>query len=148
MESPSGTIVAIDAASVTIAVQAGQQCARCASGRGCGAGLLGSGRKTLLVQVALPPGNALRQGDRVSLALQGTQLLRATLLVYGLPLAGVLLVMTLGSLLVADMGDWLAAGLAAGGLAAGAAAGRRLLGNSQCLRQFVPTIEGQPHGAG
>ena len=82
-------------------------------------------------------------GDVVNLTLEPAHLLRATLLVYGLPLLGMLLALTFGWLLSGALGDAAAVLLAIGGLGAGFYIGRARLRRQECLQQFVPVIEGR-----
>ena len=51
-------------------------CARCAAGRGCGAGLLGSTRQPAVIEARVSEGIALRTGDRVRLEFVAAEMLR------------------------------------------------------------------------
>lgn len=68
--------------------RAQRDCVRCAEGRGCGGGLLGKllGDRLHLVQVT--HAGDIQPGDCVRIGLPESVLLRATLAVYGMPLAG------------------------------------------------------------
>ena len=84
----------------------------------------------------------LREGDTVRLELEGTNILRASLIVYGMPLAGAAVGAAFAYL--AGLGDVGAALLAIAGLAAGFLLGRRRLQRRNCLAEFTPTAVGRP----
>ena len=142
MTNPQGTIVEVNrdqgGTRAVVEVDARTVCARCAAGRGCGAGILAgrSGKRRL--DVALGDDVGLSEGDVVSIELAPGNVLRAALLVYGMPLAGA----SAGAMLahMAALGDVGAAVLAIGGLFAGAMIGRRRLGHESCLARFTPTV--------
>lgn len=108
-----------------ITVQAPATCPRCAEGRGCGAGLFGRRSRYSRIDVPVPDGIELYPGDAVSLDLDERDLLRASMLVYGWPLAG----SVLGSVVAwfAGAGDSASALAALGGLAVGVVAARHRL---------------------
>lgn len=108
-----------------VTLQAPAACPRCAEGRGCGANPFGRRRKSGLVTVRLPADCAARPGDPVRLCLAEGQLLRAALLVYGLPLAGSVLAAVAAWSAGAGEGASVLAVLA--GLAVGACLARRPL---------------------
>jgi len=143
MDSPIGKIVAIGATSARVKVASTAACPRCAAGRGCGAGLLSGTRKASILEVTVAAGSGLREGDEVVLALEPSHLLRATMLVYGLPLMGIVVALMAGWMVSRPMTDGVAILLAVAGLAAGMLAGRWQLHRHECLREFVPTIEGR-----
>lgn len=145
MENPQGTIVAVirdsGGARAIVDVDAGAVCARCAAGRGCGAGILsgqaGSRRLEVLVESDLD----LVEGDVVGIELAPRNVLRAALIVYGLPLAGAVCGAALAYL--AALGDGAAAVMAVGGLFAGIMIGRHRLRDDSCLARFTPTVTGR-----
>lgn len=143
MDSPIGIIVAIGPASATVTVARMAACRRCAAGKGCGAGLLGGSATSAVLEVPLSPASGLREGDEVRLTLEPAHLLRATMLVYGLPLVGIILSLTAGWLLSRPLSDAAAIVYAICGLAAGLYAGRRQLQRHECLTRFIPRIEGR-----
>lgn len=143
MESPTGKIVSIAGGKATVAVERRAACPRCAAGKGCGAGLLSGSTRPALLEVSVSAGQRYREGDEVRLTLEPSHLLRATLLVYGLPLGGTVLMLLVGWLLMAPLSDPAAVGFAAGGLAAGLLAGRWQLNRRDCLKYFVPKIAGK-----
>ena len=77
-------------------------------------------------------------GDVVSIELAPGNVLRAALIVYGLPLAGAAAGAALAYAFA--LGDAGAAGAAIGGLLAGALGGRRRLRDETCLARFTPTV--------
>jgi sigma-E factor negative regulatory protein RseC len=146
MDSPIGKIIAIGSTSAQVEVARTAACPRCAAGKGCGAGLLSGTRKAAILEVPLAAGSGLCEGDEVVLALEPAHLLRAAMLVYGLPLLGILLALTAGWLTIRPLNDGAAIVLAVAGLAAGLMAGRWQLNRHACLTQFVPRIEGRADG--
>jgi len=114
-------------------------CPRCAAGKGCGAGLLGSSDPIRQVEAAVRPELDLAEGDLVEIALMPNKLLRAALIVYGLPMLGA--VSAAAMAYVWSLGDAGAAGAALLGLTAGLVVGRRRLKEEACLGSFLPTVE-------
>lgn len=114
-------------------------CARCAAGRGCGAGLLGQRRKAAVIEAKVAAGITLEAGDRVRLEFIPAELVRAAWLAYGLPLAGLIAAVLVASRL-APGNELAAIAGAALGLVAGAWHGRRSLLQSGCLSRCVPTV--------
>lgn len=150
MENPQGRILSIypDAAPpyAVVEVVASLRCARCASGKGCGAGILGGNEKLRRVDAMIAPGLDVQEGDSVSIALAPNNLLRASLVVYGLPLAGAIAGSAAAWLLGA--GDAGAAVLALAGAGLGMSAGRLRLRQAACLREFTPHVTGRLPVAG
>ena len=142
MHHPEGQVLSLDASSdpahAVVEVAAAFRCERCASGKGCGAGLLAGEAAPRRVEALVARQLELRVGDRVRLELAGESVLRAAGLVYGLPLAG--------ALAGAGLAWWSGAGDAGAALAAlaggvaGIATGRRRLRREACLRQFRPLV--------
>ena len=138
MQSQQGTVVSLetgaDGQRAIVEVDMAQACPRCASGKGCGAGLgLTQSRR---VEAHVPAGADLDTGDTVSLSLAPNNVLRAAALVYGLPLASA--AAGAGFAYVIGLGDAGAALAALSGLFAGlVVAKRRLRG---CLRDFTPQV--------
>jgi sigma-E factor negative regulatory protein RseC len=145
MEHPEGTVVLLEsgtgAVRALVVVDPSAACPRCAAGKGCGAGILATGRGVRRVEVAVPDGMELTVGDRVALSLLPENLLTAATIAYGIPLAGAVAGAAIGLSLAA--GDLGAAGAALVGLTAGILAARRRLGRSACLRRFVPVVQGR-----
>ena len=142
MNDPQGTIVAIvrDGRGVTaiVDVESDAICARCASGRGCGAGIFAARAGSRRLEVAVSDSLDLTEGDVVAIRLAPGNVLSAALIVYGLPLAGAAVAASLAYM--ASLGDAAAAATALGGLVAGALIGRRRLRDHSCLARFTPTV--------
>jgi sigma-E factor negative regulatory protein RseC len=143
MDSPVATITSISNGMATLTVSRSVACARCAAGKGCGAGLLGGNQKPARIQVPLPDEMGLRVGDQVCLELSPESLLRASFLVYGLPLVGVVTALLIGWFVAGPLPDTSAIGLAIAGLLIGLAVGRARIGRNRCLERFVPAISGR-----
>jgi len=126
----------------TIDVDVSTACPRCASGKGCGAGILAAGSGTRRIQVHVDPGLGLAEGDVVDLTLAPRNILRAAIIVYGLPMLGA--VVGAATAYALSLGDTGAAVAALVGLACGLLFGRWRLRQTNCLQQFVPTV-GQSH---
>lgn len=147
MDEPIATIVSISNGLAIAMVERSAVCARCAAGKGCGAGLLGGRTTPARVEVAVPGSMQLLVGDRVTLSLDPADLLSAALLVYGLPLVGVVVALAIGGLVAeGPLNDAIALGLAIAGLLAGLLAGRYRINRNRCLERFVPKISGRAAG--
>lgn len=99
MNKHPATVVAVQPESSIVIVQPDQPvaCARCAAGRGCGAGVFSRSVGTISI-VAPDPSALPAAGERVNLVVESGGLLRGAGIVYGLPLAGALLAAALVSL--------------------------------------------------
>ena len=146
MDKATGKIVSVCAASATVSV-ADTGCPRCAAGKGCGAGLFSGRSGSTEVELQLPAGHQYRVGDEVTLSIASSSLLRAALLAYGLPLAGTVLALTIGWLVLAPLSDRAAALIALAGLLAGFVVGRSQLRKDDWCKQFVPSIDRRDHDA-
>ncbi len=137
---PTGRVVSLDGVWVDVEVDAMPVCERCASGHGCGAGLLAPTRRSRIVSATI--GNALRPvvGDRVCIELADTNLLRAAFLTYGVPLIFMLGTVAVGVLVTEHLHDLAAIGLAGVGLLCGWAFSAYRLRQVPCQQQFVPRV--------
>ncbi len=140
MESAVGTIVSIADGHATVSVDAAVVCARCAAGKGCGAGLLTGSNRTRLIEAQLSPGMGLKAGDEVKLTLAPSNLLRAAFLAYGLPLGGIVIALGMAWFLQQTLDDRFAVLLAIGGLVGGILVGRFYLNKDGCLKNLIPII--------
>jgi sigma-E factor negative regulatory protein RseC len=142
MNQVQGKVVSVSvsggASSAFLEIDPLAACPRCANGRGCGAGVFATTGGPRRIDALVAPGLSVVPGERVALELEPRSLLRAALIVYGLPLTGAVS----GALLawLAGSGDGVAAGAALAGLALGLALGRRRLGQASCLRDFTPVV--------
>jgi sigma-E factor negative regulatory protein RseC len=141
MKNPQGTIVELvrDAGGARAIVEVeAAVCARCASGRGCGAGVMSGRTGRRRIELLIAPGHELAEGDVVGIELAPGNVLRAASLVYGLPLAGAICGAALAFLNA--LGDGGAAALAIAGLFAGALVSRSRLESTSCLARFTPVV--------
>ena len=140
MQTTRGQILAIraDRAAATVSVNTVEFCARCASGKGCGAGLFGSSGGSRQFEAPISGPMELREGDEVQIELAPHKLLRAAIQVYGAPLVGVLIMTGLAYL--AGWPDWQGAVAGGVGVLTGAGISRYRLKRAPCLRQFTPVI--------
>lgn len=142
METPTAQIIAIDGGSALLRIDAAAACARCAAGKGCGAGLLTAGAKQREVWMPLPEGTRFAAGDRVHLTLQPSRLLEAAVYAYGLPLLALTLAPLLASWAWGPLHDAALVAIAVAAVAVAVIAGRRLLARGRCLEQLMPAIAG------
>lgn len=140
MEKTRGRILLIlpGGTSATVEVDTVTFCARCAAGKGCGAGVFGSDRRPRQFEAPIVYGSELRAGDEVQIELAPQSVLRAAWIVYGGPLAGALVAAAIAYAM--DMTDGRSLLAIVAGLLAGAYISRRRLRGSDCLRQFTPVI--------
>ncbi len=115
-------------------------CRRCADGKGCGAGIFQAAEKPREIEILIPAGMSVSPGDSIALTIGPKFLLRAAMLAYGLPLAGMVLFAGIGWWMPDSMSDSAAVVLAITGLAVGLAVGRQILQRESVCAQFVPTI--------
>ncbi len=142
MDNPRGRVIAVTgfdpAPHALVEVDASINCARCAEGKGCGAGLLGRTSGSRRVDALITRGLQVREGDEVRIELAPGNLLQASVIVYGLPLAGAVLGAAVAYFF--GLGELYAAMAALGGILAGLILARLRLRRSGCFRQFTPTI--------
>jgi sigma-E factor negative regulatory protein RseC len=142
MENAKGRVVSLDDSNgglcAIVDVDAAAVCARCAAGRGCGAGLLAGAGGARRVSAAVAADIELREGDEVELTLAPENLLNAALLVYGLPLLGGLA--GAATALHLALPDPAAATVAVLGAATGYAVSRWRVRQQACLQRFTPTV--------
>ncbi len=139
MNNPRGQVISINTdSSVVVEIETAIACERCASGKGCGAGLLGSRPGERHVTALVAPDLGLDNGDKVSVALEPSNVLRAATIVYGYPLFAALTMA--GFALIIGLDDVGAAVTALGGLVGGIIFARWRLSNARCLRQFTPVV--------
>ena len=141
METAIGRVESLRGETVTVIVDAPVACRRCASGKGCGAGLLGGSESTRRIDMTIPAGMRLAVGDPVSLSVSPRQLLRAAAIAYGIALAAFLAATGLARIAGDGSNDLLAIAIAVSGLGAGILLSRRLLRQDGTCRHFVPIIE-------
>lgn len=142
MDNPQGRILSIHRDKTpphaVVEVAASLRCARCAAGKGCGAGLLGGDDRPRRVDALITQDLDLVEGDQVAIELAPDNLLRASLIVYGLPLLGA--VTGAAGAWLSGAGDLGAAVTALVGVGVGIVAGRLRLQRTGCLRTFTPVV--------
>ena len=128
-----------DGKRAVVAVEVAAACPRCAAGKGCGAGLLTGTSGVRQVEASIGSGLNLTEGDNVEISLAPDNLLRAAIMVYGIPMlgAGIGAIVAFGL----SLGDAAAAGAALLGLGLGLVVSRGRLRQESCLSRFVPTVE-------
>jgi len=150
MESPQGQILSIhlndSPPHAVVEVAASIRCARCAAGKGCGAGIFGGDAKPRRIDALIAHDLNLAEGDRVRIELAPNNLLRASWIVYGLPLIGALT--GAAGAWLSGTGDLGAAIAALAGAGVGMFAGRLRLQRSECLRAFTPVVTARIAAAG
>lgn len=140
----------VESAQVWVRPFGGESCSRCQEGRGCGGGVIGRlvGRNRAEIAVELAPGLAPRAGDVVVVAVDEQAMIQAALLVYGLPLIG-LLAGGVFAHTVLEAHDLIVAAYGALGLLAGFALTRSLAQSLQHRPGFKPrALRLAPNGEG
>lgn len=80
------TVIAVEPDQVEVSLQPLQQCRACLEGRGCGAGVFSRLFPGQPTRLRLSVSVAFETGQRVRVGLAPSQLLRASFLLYGVPL--------------------------------------------------------------
>ncbi len=138
MQQAEGTVVSSGDGVALVEVNA-STCARCAAGKGCGAGVFGQSTRTRQLEARLERGVVVQPGDQVRLSLADDSVLRAAGVVYGWPLVGALLSAAVANL-VFSMGDAGAVLMALAGLGSGIVVARWHAGRQECLSRFTPVV--------
>ena len=129
-----------DGVRAVVEVKVEASCPRCASGKGCGAGIFtASGSAAQPVEASVREGLNLSEGDVVEISLAPDNLLQAAIIVYGLPMLGAIAGATMAYTF--SLRDSAAAMAALIGMAAGLVASRWRVRQTSCLRNFVPVVE-------
>ena len=117
MLSESALVTRRDGNRVELELQRSSACDHCELSQGCGTGALGRllGRRSR--PLVIETDKDCEPGDRVLLELPESALVRASLLLYGLPLFGLVFGGLLAALLA--LAEWLVVGIALVGLFAG-----------------------------
>jgi sigma-E factor negative regulatory protein RseC len=138
MDQARGRIIELQDELASVEVDTASFCARCAQGKGCGAGMLWGDSGQRHINVAAPRRLALQVGDRVALELAPQSVLHAAGIVYGIPLVTAALAAALAW--VAGLADGLAALAGLVGVLAGIVIARWRLQRRRCLRRFTPVV--------
>lgn len=140
METAIGRISELNNRVATVLVESPVACARCAAGKGCGVGIFQDSDQRREIQVEIPAGLSVREGESIELTIGPKYLLRAAMLAYGLPLLAMVLSLGLAWMLAGNPGDGIGLLLATFGLGAGLVAGRRIMNRDSICKQFVPAV--------
>ena len=146
MESTTGTVNDVRDGIAAVRVNTAIGCARCAAGKGCGAGLLMPDERDTELSVSVPEGTTLRRGDTVTLSIAPKYLLQAAFLGYGLPLLGLVVAVGVTSLAGFGTSDIAPVIFGTAGLVAGILAGRHFSGSTRACEQFTPRLVGLADG--
>lgn len=143
MDNPTGKIQSFiendgDVRAV-VEVDVSKACPRCAAGKGCGAGLFTGSGRIHRVEALVGEHKSLSEGDSVEISLAADNLLKAALIVYGIPLAGAMTAAGLSYL--SGLSDSIAAVVALVGLGSGLLFSRWRLSRGECIENFVPNVE-------
>lgn len=139
MIEESGTVVALHGDDVWVQTIRQSTCGSCSARKGCGQGALARMTDGRANQVKVHNTCGADVGDRVVLGIEESQLLRASILVYALPLAALLAGSLIGG------GFWPGLDLAAiiggsAGLAAGFGVLKMLSGNGSDVTRLQPSL--------
>lgn len=138
MIEQSGRVVARGARSCWVVVERTSTCGACAARDGCGERSWQERLGQRLQQIEVPGQHAVAVGDRVVVGVDERALLRASLLVYGLPLVAMALGAGVGGLLgVGDLGVALSAGV---GLLVGLLSVKTLSRRLSCNPRYHPQL--------
>jgi sigma-E factor negative regulatory protein RseC len=148
VDFPRAQVLAIHQDYAIVSVDTGATCARCAAGKGCGAGLRSVAERHREIKVPLAAGLQLKAGDEVALAMPAADLLRGAVYAYGLPLAGMVLALAIARLLLGPLPDPVAVLVAGAGLAAAWTGSRLSLRRPRCFVRFQPEIVSRSDEAG
>lgn len=131
-------VTAIDGRHAWVSCRSRVDCRRCAEGRGCGGGLIGRWLGDRLHEVRVGHDGGIEVGDCVVIGVDERALLYATVVVYGVPLAGMLAGALAGDRwLGGDLGALAGAGA---GLAIGFTWMRAFSRKMRSRRLFEPTV--------
>lgn len=141
MQTLSATVVAVRGNKLTVSVENTVACARCAEGKGCGAGLLGSSSGPSSLELDAPDDALLRAGDIVCLTMESEDLLRASWLAYGFPMVSVVGALALLRLIADGASDVTEIGTAAAVFAISHIVARGWLRRDRCVQRLTPTVK-------
>ncbi len=123
---------------VTCARQAG--CERCAAGKGCGGGLLSRLLGDRLHRVRAISNAPVSTGQQVVIGLDESVLIRSAMMVYGVPIVGVILGALFAWLAAPDAPEWVTIGGGVVGLTAGFLVTRQFENRFKKRRRFQPIV--------
>ena len=129
---------------VLVATAGRSACARCDAGGGCGGALMGRmlGDRLHVVRALSGRSHSLVPGDRVTIGLHESALVRGAAMAYLVPLAGLFLGL-LGARWLFGAGDSVTVAGAVLGLVLGALAARAMARRAQASPAFHPVVLGR-----
>ena len=143
MDNPRGIVTGVLHAAggrrATVEVDAATICDRCASGKGCGAGLWMDAGRSRQVEAVVDERLELVVGDTVQLKLAPRSIAGAAVHAYGAPLLGAVTAVAVAHGMALGDAETAAASLA--GLAAGSFASRLYVQRPSCLARLEPRID-------
>lgn len=140
-----GVVVVADEAWATVRVERKSTCGSCSARTGCGNGVLSEvlGRRALELRV--PNSDGLKAGDRVTLGVRDHALVSGAVVMYLLPLAGMMLVPILLGWLFPGLADVVLIIAGVAGFALGLVGVRRWLRSQE--QRFQPVLLGRQPAA-
>jgi len=96
MIEEQGLVIAIEADVVVVQTQRASTCGSCSAKKGCGTSVLAEGLGKGVTNIRIVTDQDVKVGDRVTLAINESALLKGSLFIYLLPLAAMILAALLG----------------------------------------------------
>ena len=132
------TVVSVTRGWARLVAERRSACSSCASAKGCGTASLAGLFSDRPADLFIRDDFSARPGEKVVIAMSGGQLVAASLLIYFVPLLGLILGAVGGSMM--GVGDLIAALLALAGLAAGFLVARQFGSGSAAARSYAPVF--------
>lgn len=138
MIKEKATVVSLSGNRAEVRMQRQDACSHCEMSRGCGTGAIGRllGKRNKPVNIAVDQN--LKPGDQVELGLPDEAFLKASVLIYGLPLLGLFLGALLAETIFTHV-EWIVFIFAVAGLLSGLAASASIA-KIKFARQFNPEV--------
>ena len=96
MIEEQGLVIAVEAGTVVVQTQRASTCGSCASKQDCGTSVLAKGMGKGVTNLRIVTDQDVKVGDRVTLAIEESALLKGSLFIYLLPLVALILGALLG----------------------------------------------------
>ena len=122
-----GQVLAVDGHTARVRIERQSTCGSCSARTGCGSGVLSEVLRRRAVEVTVGHGGDLQPGDRVTLGVHDQALVSGALVMYLLPLAGLVAAPAALMLLVPAAAEWLQVVAGAAGFLVGLGGVRRWL---------------------
>ncbi|NEV61695.1 SoxR reducing system RseC family protein [Thiorhodococcus minor] len=137
----TATVVAVEDGFAWVEADRRSACGHCGSADACGTGTLAKLFRQDRTRLRIHDPMGLHAGERVTIAVEGGTLLRASFTAYMLPLVALVAAAGLATVLHLEEGPVALAGLA--GLGAGLWLSGRLTGGTQGRDRYRPTLVGR-----